>query len=137
MGLWLFKEEPDHYNYADLEQDGDTLWDGVTNNLARQNLRKVRKGDRILYYHTGDEKAIVGEMRALADAEPDPNSDDPKSVVVRVQAARRWKHPVTLARIKSDPLLKDWELARLPRSSVMPVSEEQWRCVEKFSREGE
>ena len=65
MGLWLFKEEPEHYNYADLERDGDTLWDGVTNNLARQNLRKVRKGDRILYYHTAGEKAIVGEMRGL------------------------------------------------------------------------
>ena len=109
----------------------------MTNNLARQNLRKVRKGDRILYYHTAGEKAIVGEMRALADAEPDPKSDDPKSVVVRVQAIRRWKHPVSLARIKSDPLLKDWELARLPRLSVMPVSEEQWQRVEKFSREEE
>src|SRR5262245_30187937 len=105
MAMWLFKEEPEHYNFADLERDGDTLWDGVTNNLARQHLRKVRKGDRILYYHTGDERAIVGEMRALADAAPDPASDDPKSVVLRVRAVRRWKHAVPLTRIKGEPLL--------------------------------
>ncbi|HMC67126.1 MAG TPA: EVE domain-containing protein [Gemmataceae bacterium] len=135
MALWLFKEEPEHYSYADLERDGATLWEGVTNNLARVHLRQVRKGDRILYYHTGKEKAVVGEMRALADAEPDPDAEDPKAVVVRVEPVKRWKQPVPLARIKSDPDMKDWELVRLPRLSVMPVSEEQWRRVEKLSRE--
>ena len=78
---------------------------------------------------------MVGEMRALADAESDPDAEDPKAVVVRVEPVKRWKQPVPLARIKSDPDMKDWELVRLPRLSVMPVSEEQWRRVEKLSRE--
>ena len=89
-GGWLFKEEPGHYNYADLERDGSTLWDGVDNNLARQHLRNVKAGDRVLYYHTGNEKAVVGEMTVLEGAMPDPGADDPKAVVVRVRAVKRW-----------------------------------------------
>jgi predicted RNA-binding protein with PUA-like domain len=132
MAYWLFKEEPEHYSFADLERDRTTLWDGVSNNLARRNLRQVRRGDKILYYHTGKEKAIVGEMRAANDAVHDPNSDDPKAVVVEVQAVRQLRHPVPLSRIKEDPQLVDWELARLPRLSVMPVSEQQWRRVKEL-----
>ena len=132
---WLFKEEPDHYNFADLERDKTTLWDGVTNNLARQNLRKVRPGDRVLYYHTGKEKAVVGEMRVIEGPTPDPASADPKAVVVKVQAVRRWMNPVTLGRIKKEPELADWELVRLPRLSVVPVSMEQWNRLVKLSAE--
>jgi predicted RNA-binding protein with PUA-like domain len=136
MGLWLFKEEPDHYSFADLRRDGTTRWDGVTNNLARQNLRRVRRGDRILYYHTGKEKAVVGEAVAVGDPKPDPDSDDPKAVVVEVRAVRQLPHPVTLARVKSDPALAGWDLVRLPRLSVLAVTEEQWERVEELSREG-
>jgi predicted RNA-binding protein with PUA-like domain len=134
MAHWLFKEEPDHYSYSDLERDGATLWDGVTNNLARQNLRNVRKGDRIFYYHTGKEKAVVAEMRAESDAQADPQGDDPKAVLVKVQPVRRLQHPVSLGRIKADTELTGWDLVRLPRLSVMPVSAEQWRRVEELSR---
>jgi predicted RNA-binding protein with PUA-like domain len=134
MTTWLFKEEPDHYSYDDLVRDGSTYWNGVTNNLARQNLRKVRQGDRILYYHTGKEKAIVGEMRALGDAEPDPDSNDPKAVVVKVQPVRKWQSPVPLRRIKQDPQLADWDLVRLPRLSVMAVTDVQLQRVERMSR---
>ena len=70
MARWLFKEEPEHYSFADLQRDGRAVWDGVANNLARQYLRQVREGDRVLYYHTGKEKAIVGEMRVLAGPRP-------------------------------------------------------------------
>jgi predicted RNA-binding protein with PUA-like domain len=132
---WLFKEEPDHYSFADLERDGSTFWDGVTNSLARQNLRKVRQGDRVLYYHTGREKAVVGEMVVLSDPAPDPTSDDPKGVGVEVRPVRRLRAPVTLARIKADPALSGWDLVRLPRLSVMPVTRGQWRRVEELSRE--
>src|SRR5262245_39668192 len=76
---WLFKEEPEHYNYADLERDGTTVWDGVTNNLALQNLRKVRRGDRVLYYHTGKEKAVVGEMRVVSGPQADPRDPEGKA----------------------------------------------------------
>jgi predicted RNA-binding protein with PUA-like domain len=135
MAYWLFKEEPDHYNFADLEKDGVTVWDGISNNLARKNLRNVRHGDRIWYYHTGKEKAIVGEMCAVGEPKPDPESDDPKAVVVEVRAVRRLQPPVTLGQIKKDPVLADWDLVRLPRLSVMPLTKAQWRRVEKLSRQ--
>jgi predicted RNA-binding protein with PUA-like domain len=134
MGQWLFKEEPEHYSYADLEREKTTLWDGVTNNLARKNLRQVRSGDRILFYHTGKEKAVVGEMRAVGDSRSDENSKDPKAVVVEVRPVRRLQHPVPLGLIKEDPVLVSWDLVRLPRLSVMPVSPDQWRRVEELSK---
>jgi predicted RNA-binding protein with PUA-like domain len=131
-GGWLFKEEPTHYSYADLERDQTTLWDGVDNNLARQNLRKVQAGDRVLYYHTGKERAIVGEMRVLTAPQSDPAGADPKAVALAVEAVRRWPRPVSLERIKHDPLLKTWDLVRLPRLSVMPVSPDQWKRLEEL-----
>jgi predicted RNA-binding protein with PUA-like domain len=134
MAYWLFKQEPGCYSYADLERDRTTVWDGVTNSLARRNLRQVKPGDRILFYHTGKEKAVVGEMRAVGNPQPDPESDDPKSVVVEVRAVRRL-HPVTLGQIKDDPQLAGWDLVRLPRLSVVPVTEVQWQRVEQLGRE--
>jgi predicted RNA-binding protein with PUA-like domain len=131
---WLFKEEPSHYSFADLERDGTTFWDGVTNNLARQNLRRVRKGDRVLYYHTGSERAVVGEMVVLDDPTADPNDKDPKSVGVYVKPVRRLHRPVTLETIKAEPSLAGWDLVRLSRLSVMPVTRAQWRRVQELSR---
>ena len=135
-GGWLFKQEPDCYSYAELEADGMTLWDGVGNALARQNLRKVQPGDRVLYYHTGKERAIVGEMRAESGPMPDPNTpDDAKAVVIKVSAVGKWTQPVTLGMIKADELLSQWDLVRLPRLSVVPVSPEQWRRLEELAAE--
>src|SRR5262245_42707215 len=79
MGLWLFKEEPSCYSFGQLEKDKPTVWAGVKNALARKHLRNVQVGDRVLYYHTGQERAIVGEMRVVTGPSADPNSDDPKS----------------------------------------------------------
>src|SRR5712691_9966467 len=109
MALWLFKEEPDHYSFDDLRRDGSTLWDGVTNALARQHLRQVRRGDRVFYYHTGKEKAIVGEMLVVSDPAPDLDHADPKAVVVEVEPVRQLPSSVSLGRIKGDPLLTDWD----------------------------
>ncbi|HXG11510.1 MAG TPA: EVE domain-containing protein [Gemmataceae bacterium] len=136
MARWLFKEEPDHYSFADLCRDGRTRWDGVSNNLARQHLRKVRCGDRIFFYHTGKEKAVVGLMQAVSDAMTDPDSDDPRAVVVEVEPERELLHKVTLTEIKQDPLLADWDLVRLPRLSVVPVTEAQWKRVLELAEEG-
>ncbi len=136
MGLWLFKEEPTHYSFVQLQREGRTIWDGVRNALARQNLRQVRKGDRVFFYHTGKEKAIVGEMRVVRDPWTNPRAGDPKEVLVEVEAVRLLPHPVSLARIKDDPLLADWDLVRLPRLSVMPVRAEQWRRIEELSEQG-
>ena len=136
MALWLFKEEPTHYSFAQLTSDGRTVWDGVSNALARKHLRQVRDGDRVLFYHTGKEKAIVGEMRVLSDPWMDEQADDPKEVLVEVEAVRSLPHPVSLAQIKKDPLLAGWDLIRLPRLSVMAVGEEQWRRIKELSEQG-
>jgi len=136
MALWLFKTEPDCYNFADLVRDRRTVWDGVSNALARKNLRAVRPGDRVLFYHTGKEKAVVGEMKVVGGPRPDPASDDPNSVVVEVEAVRPLPRPVPLSEIKGDPLLGAWELVRLPRLSVLPLNEAQWRRVEELAGEG-
>ncbi len=133
-GGWLFKEEPSCYSYADLEKDGATWWTGVNNALARQHLRKIQVGDRVLYYHTGKERAIVGEMRVVAGPTTDPKSDDPKSVSVKVEPVKEWDRPVSLEEIKQDPLFADWELVRISRLSVMPVSAEQWQRLEELCR---
>ncbi len=137
MARWLFKEEPSHYSYADLERDGVTVWNGISNNLALQNLRKIRRKDRVLFYHTGAEKAVVGLMEVVGDPEPDPDDATKKLVVVKVKAVRRLQHPVPLSRIKADPQLSNWELVRLPRLSVVPVTEEQWRRVEELARQSD
>jgi predicted RNA-binding protein with PUA-like domain len=134
MARWLFKEEPTHYNLADLERDGQTVWDGISNALARKHLRQVKRGDKILYYHTGDDKAIVGIIEAISDARTDPTDDDEKAVVVEVRPVKRLKSPVTLATIKADAMFGDWELVRNSRLSVMPVSAEQWKRIEELSR---
>ncbi|HTU92824.1 MAG TPA: EVE domain-containing protein [Gemmataceae bacterium] len=136
MALWLFKEEPDHYSFAQLQREGRTVWDGVRNALARRHLRQMRQGDRVFFYHTGKEKAIVGEMRVVSDPRTNPQADDPKEVLVEVEAVRLLPQPVSLARIKDDSLLADWDLVRLPRLSVMPVSDEQWRRIEELSEQG-
>ena len=135
MALWLFKQEPSCYSLADLERDGVTTWDGVANALARKNLRETKAGDRVLFYHTGKEKAVVGEMKIVGEPTTDPNSDDPKSVVVTVKWVRRLDHPVSLAEIKADQLLGKWDLVRLPRLSVVPVSAAQWKRVAELSAE--
>jgi predicted RNA-binding protein with PUA-like domain len=132
MARWLFKEEPEHYNFADLEREGRTRWDGVSNPLALQHLRRVRRGDRVFFYHTGKEKAVVGEMRVREG--PKVDSADARSVGVEVEPVRRLARPVQLGEIKEDPLLRSWELVRLPRLSVLPVTPEQWRRVEELSR---
>ena len=133
MALWVFKQEPKCYSFADLQRDGRTVWDGVGNALARKHLRQVKRGDRVLFYHTGAEKAVVGVMRAAADARPAPTADDAGAVVVEVEPVRPLARPVSLAEIKKRPALAGWELARLPRLSVMPATEAQWRRVEELS----
>jgi len=133
-GGWLFKEEPSCYSFSQLLKDGSTVWAGIKNALARQHLRKIQVGDRVLYYHTGQERAIVGELRVVAGPRPDPDSNDAKSVVVTVEPVKTWDPPVTLTQIKDDPLFADWELLRISRLSVMPVSPAQWRRLEEICR---
>ncbi len=130
---WLFKEEPSHYSFDALVREGRTVWAGVRNPLAQKHLRSVKKGDRIFYYHTGAQKAVVGIARAASAPYPDPD-DASGAVVVDVVPERELKSPVTLAAIKADPAFADFALVRLPRLSVMPVTDAQWARIEKMSR---
>ena len=130
---WLFKSDPDTYSFADLERDGRTVWDGVSNNLALKHLRSVRRGDQALIYHTGDEKAVVGLAEVVSDAYADPKQKDPRLVVVDLEARERLARPVSLDEIKKQAALKDFDLVRLPRLSVMPVSEAQWNAIMKLA----
>jgi len=130
---WLFKTEPSAYSFQQLAKDKRTVWDGVKNNLALKNLKGIKKGDPILIYHTGDEKAAVGTARALSDAYPDPAKKDPKLLVVEIEAGKALSRAVTLAEIKAKAKLKSFDLVRLPRLSVMPVGEEQWKIIEEMA----
>lgn len=130
---WLFKEEPTNYSFDALVKDKSTVWSGVKNPLAQKHLHAVRKGDRIFYYHTGDEKAVVGIARALGDAYPDPKDANGKQAVVDVAAVKKLPRPVTLREIKADARFKDFPLVRISRLSVMPVSDEEWNRIEKLA----
>jgi predicted RNA-binding protein with PUA-like domain len=131
---WLFKTEPSVYSFQQLEKDQKTIWDGVKNNLALKNLRDIQKGDSILIYHTGDEKAAVGVARALSGAYPDPSKKDPKLLVVDIEAVKTLPRPVTLSEIKANPKLAKFDLVRLPRLSIMKVSDEQWDIIEGMAK---
>jgi predicted RNA-binding protein with PUA-like domain len=124
---WLLKTEPTTYSYDQLEKEGRTTWDGVRNNLALAHLRTMKAGDRVLIYHTGAEKAVIGLAKVAKAAYPDPKQDDPKLVVVDVVPEHRLERPVTLAEVKTEASLKDLALVRMGRLSVMPVTPAQWK----------
>lgn len=133
MALWLCKQEPNCYSFDDLVRDGATVWDGVSNALARKHLRQMKPGDRVFFYHTGKEKAVVGEMVVAGEPRPDPKADDEAAVAVDMKPVRRLARPVSLAEIKADKLLANWDLVRLSRLSVVPVTEAQWKRVESLA----
>jgi predicted RNA-binding protein with PUA-like domain len=126
---WLFKEEPTHYSYDNLVKDKRTVWSGVKNPLAQKHLRSVKKGDRIFYYHTGDEKSVVGIAKALDDAYPDPKDKTGKQSVVDVAPVKKLAQPGTLASIKADAAFKSFPLVRISRLSVMPVTDDEWDAI--------
>jgi predicted RNA-binding protein with PUA-like domain len=132
---WLFKEEPSNYSFEQFTKDGGTSWAGVRNPLAQKHLRSVRKGDRVFYYHTGNEKAVVGIARATSEPYPDPNDKSGKLVVVDIAPVRPLKRPVTLAEIKASKAFASFPLTRLPRLSVMPVSEAEWKEIERLAQD--
>ena len=129
----MFKEEPSHYSYDAFARDKKTVWSGVRNPVAQRNLRSVKKGESVFYYHTGDEKAIVGVAKAAADAYPDPDDKSGKAHVVDIVPVKKLKRPVTLAEIKADSFFKDFDLVRISRLSVMPVTDAQWTRIERLA----
>jgi predicted RNA-binding protein with PUA-like domain len=131
---WLFKTEPGAYSYGQLEHDRRTVWDGVKNALALRHLAAVEKGDRVLVYHTGEEKAAVGMARAARGAYPDPRQRDARLVVVDLEPVKALPRPVTLAEMRANRALAGFDLLRLPRLSVMPVSAAQWAEIVRMAQ---
>ena len=129
---WIVKTEPSTYSFDQLERDGTTVWDGVRNNLALKHLREMKRGDRVLVYHSGEEKAVVGLAEVAAEAYADPKQKDPKLVVVDLKAAGRLPRPVPLAAIKQEPAFADLALVRIGRLSVAPASAEQFKHLLKM-----
>lgn len=133
MTYWLVKQEPSVYNYDELVKEKKTVWDGVHNNLALKHIRSMKKGDKALFYHTGDEKQAVGIIEITTDPYPNPKEDDKRFVVMNVKPISRLKRPVMLSEMKTEKIFKNWELVRISRLSVMPVPKEIWDAIIKKS----
>jgi predicted RNA-binding protein with PUA-like domain len=131
VAKWLMKSEPGTYSWDDLVRDRGTDWDGVRNNAARLHLRAMQAGDEALFYHSGDERAVVGVMRIAGPGKPD--GEDGAWVKVPVKPVRPLKQPVTLAAIKAEPRLAKMELIRQSRLSVSPVRDDEWAVVLEMS----
>jgi predicted RNA-binding protein with PUA-like domain len=127
--MWLLKTEPADYSYADLERARRAVWDGVKNPVALSHLRAMQRGERVVVYHTGSEKAAVGLAEVVREAYPDPKRKDERLVVVELEARGRLPRPVTLAEIKANPSFAASPLVRQGRLSVVPLDSKQWRAL--------
>ena len=130
MAYWLMKQEPSEWGWDDLVKEGESYWDGVRNHQAAGNIRKMRKGDRAFFYHSVDEKAIVGVMQVTSAPYPDPTAETGSPwVVVDVKPVKPVKIKVTLKEIKADGRFADFLLVRNSRLSVVPVSDAHWQML--------
>jgi len=126
---WLVKQEPDSYSWSDFVGEGKTAWTGVRNYTARNNLRKMQMGDEVLFYHSGEDKAVVGVARVTRPAYLDPTAKEGDWSAVDLAPIKSLRRPVTLRQIKSDPRLKQTPLIRQSRLSVMPLTESEFREI--------
>lgn len=129
MSYWLVKSDPDTYGWSDLVRDGKTSWDGVRNYTARNHIRAMKPGDMVLFYHSGEEKSVVGAMKVLSDAYPDRTAEGEDWSAVDAAPEWKLKTPVTLARIKAEPSLVNIALVRLGRLSVMPLEKADFDTI--------
>jgi predicted RNA-binding protein with PUA-like domain len=134
MARWLVKSEPSTYSYNQLIKDGATVWDGVRNYAARNNLRAMKKNDEVFYYHSNEGTAIVGIAKVSREAFQDPTTKEEAWLAVEIKPVKQLKKPVSLAEIKKDPKLKNMALVKNSRLSVQPVTEEEWERVMEMSR---
>ncbi len=132
MAYWLMKSEPSSYSWDDLVRDRGTMWDGVRNNAARLHLRAMKPGDQAFFYHSMDQRAVVGIMKITGTGEPD--GEDGSWVKVPVEPVRELARPVTLGEIKAEPSLSKMELIRQSRLSVAPVREEEWKKILEMAK---
>lgn len=132
-GHWLVKQEPESYSWDNLVRDRRTSWDGVRNYQARNNLKAMRKGDPVLFYASGDSKAVIGIARVSKASYPDPTADEPAWVSVELEAVKGLRRPVTLAEIKADPALAGMILVRHTRLSVMPLAAAEFERIVRLA----
>jgi predicted RNA-binding protein with PUA-like domain len=131
--FWLVKQEPSLYSWSDLVAEGQTSWTGVRNYTARNNLRKMEKGDEVLFYHSGDDKAVVGIAKVIRSAYPDSTAKEGDWSTVDLAPVRPLHRPVTLREIKSHRPLKGIVLVRQSRLSVMPLAQSEFHEIVKMS----
>lgn len=131
---WLLKTEPSTYGFADLRREGVTRWDGITNNAALVHLRSARRGDRVVIYHTANEKAAVGLATVVREAYPDPAAADPKQLVVDVRVADALARPVPLARLRSEKAFAGSPLLKQARLSFLPLTDAQFQRILELAR---
>lgn len=133
MNYWLMKTEPETFSFEKLTKDGKTIWDGVRNYQARNNMQAMKKGDKVLIYHSVSDKAVVGQAIVNREAEPDPTTDDARWVAVEVVPDKPLKRHVTLAEIKADSQLKGMMLVTHSRLSVIPLKPEEYEYILQLS----
>ena len=129
MAHWLFKSEPNVWSWDDQARKGTEHWDGIRNHTAKQNMMAMKRGDRAFFYHSGDERQIVGIVEVVREHYPDPGDPTGTFVMVDIKAVKPVKTPVTLSAIKADPRLKDMKLVRQGRLSVSPVTDAEWKVL--------
>jgi predicted RNA-binding protein with PUA-like domain len=135
MAYWLLKTEPGTYSWDDLARDKSAVWDGVSNATALKHIRSMKKGDLVLVYHTGDERAAVGIAEVKSAPYADPKQDDERLVVFDLKPKKKLPGPVSLATIKADKAFAGWDFLRIGRLSVVPVPEPMWERILKLSEE--
>ncbi|HKO98431.1 MAG TPA: EVE domain-containing protein [Pyrinomonadaceae bacterium] len=128
-GYWMVKQEPETYSWEDFVKDGKTDWSGVRNYQARNNLREMKAGERVLFYHSGKDKAVVGIAEVVKSAYPDPTADDEQWVAVDLKPIRPLKNPVPLAAIRYDKRLAELPLIRQSQLSVMPLTKDEFETI--------
>jgi len=129
MAYWLVKSEPFKYSWEQFEKDGQTYWDGVRNYAARNNLKAMKKGDQVLFYHSNEGLEVVGIAKVVKEFYQDPTTEEDAWVVVDLKPVKKLKQPVTLKQIKAEPKLKNMDLLRLGRLSVGAVRKEEWEVI--------
>jgi len=137
VNYWLAKQEPEGprgYDFETLKKDKKTIWDGVHNNLALKHMREMKKGDLVLFYHTGGERQAVGIMEIISKPYPNPKEENKRFIVVDVKYKKSLKRPITLDEMKKQKEFKNWELIRISRLSVMPVPKHIWDTIIDISQ---
>ena len=135
MAYWLVKSEPTKYSWEQFEKDGKTFWDGIRNYAARNNLRAMKKGDEVLFYHSNEGLEIVGIAKVVKEHYQDPTTKEEAWVVVDLKAEKKLKKPVPLAELKKDKRLAAMDLIRLGRLSVQSVKEDEWKVIMELAGE--